>query len=52
MDGQVQYTDARNRVWDVEKRGQRWFAGTSSEPAEVMDFNLYQLFEQIDKRSK
>jgi len=52
MDGRVQYIDAQDRVWDVEQRGLKWYARTPSEVIGVTDYNLYQLFQQIDKRAK
>jgi hypothetical protein len=57
VDGRVQYIDAQNRVWDITQRGLKWFAMTASEQSGnrgmgVTDYNLYQLFQQIDKRLK
>jgi hypothetical protein len=52
MDGQVQYVDAQNRMWVITQRGLKWFARTDSEVIGVTDYNLYQLFQQIDKRLK
>ena len=44
--------DAQNRVWAIWQQGLKWFARTESEVIGVTDYNLYQLFQQIDKRSR